>query len=230
MRKLVVVSTLMINLILTGCISMAPVSNPFESANTLDKGQLEEMGNYSLAILSWEDENNERRTDHSNNNLGLRVGYGLTDRIDLKFRYERLLPVTGDDKLKLNGLNYFTLSPRYSFIPDKLAGGVDLSLYTYKVKETEDTGSYSDSEFAISPKFAFTMAPEENLDITVSTKIDFFTQGSGTFWHVNLGFGFSTDISKWSVRPEFGIIKNLDDFSSYTWYSLGFGITIRSFI
>jgi hypothetical protein len=227
MKKIPFLTVLSINLVLTGCVSMAPVSNSFESAKMLEKGQTEIMGNYSLAFLRWEDENNEKQTDQTNNNIGLRIGYGISRKIDLKIRYERLIAVTEGDKLVFNGINYFGLSPRYSIVENMLSGGVDLSLYTYKVKQTEDMEAYSDSDFAISPGLALTFPKDRNFDVTVATKFDFFTGQDVNLWHLNLGFGISSDPSVWEIRPEVGLIKDLDDFSSYSWFSGGLALILK---
>jgi len=227
MKKLLFISALVSCILITGCVSMAPVSNSFESAKTLDKGQIDAMGNYSIAFVSGKDESGVKQTNQTNNNFGFRIGYGITDKFDLKLRYERLLPVTQDDKNTLNGVNYFGLTPRYAIVKDKLTAGVGLGLYSFKVKETEDTDAFSDSYFAISPNLAFTFPSEKNFDVTIGTKIDFFTEDGGSIWHLNLGLGISSDASKWSLRPELGLIKDLENFSEYSWFTGGIAFILK---
>lgn len=227
MKSIILFSAAAACLIISGCVSMAPVSNTFESARTLDKGQAELMGNYSMAYFSWEDEEGAKQTDQTNNNIGLRIGYGVVNRFDIKMRYERLMPVTEEDKAMINGANFIGLGPRYAIVKDRLTGGIDFGFYWYRVKETEDSDPYNDSMFAISPKLAFTVPANRNFDVTLGTKLDLFTSDDVNLWHVNLGFGFSSDASKWALRPEIGIIKDLDNFSDYTWYSAGVALIIR---
>ncbi len=227
MRNLVFCSVLVTCFLITGCVSMAPVSNSFESAKTLDKGQIDVMGNYSVAFLNWEDETGDKQTDQTNNNFGFRIGYGIVDRFDLKLRYERLMPVMQEDKDMLDGANYFGLTPRYAIVKNKLTAGLGLGLYSYKIKETEETDAFSDSEFAISPGLAFTIPSDKNFDVTLGTKIDFFTEGGGNIWHLNLGFGISSDVTRWSLRPELGLIKDLDNFSDYSWFTGGVAFILK---
>jgi hypothetical protein len=227
MRKSVFISALATCILITGCVSMAPVSNSFESAKTLDKGQIDLMGNYSIAFISGEDETGAKQTDQTNNDFGFRIGYGIANRFDLKLRYERLIPVTQEDKDMLNGINYFGLTPRYSIVKNILTGGLGLGLYTYRIKESEGMDAFSDSDFAISPGLALTLPADKNFDVTLGTKFDFFTEGGGNLWNLNLGLGISSDDSKWSLRPEVGLIKDLDNFSEYSWFTAGIAFILK---
>lgn len=227
MGKSVWISVLIACPFFTGCISMAPVSNSFENAKTLNEGQIDLMGNYSIALINSENESGVKETNQTNNNLGFRIGYGITDRFDLKLRYERLMPVTQADKEMLNGINYLGLSSRYAIVMDKLTGGLGLGFYSYKAIQTEENDTRGDSDFAISPNFAFTLASSRYFDLTLSTKMDLFTGGSGTLWHINLGLGISSDTSIWSLRPEIGLIKDLDNFSEYSWFTGGLALVYK---
>jgi hypothetical protein len=207
--------TLLACIFLSGC---APVSLFFESAETIDKGQFEVMGNFSTAY-GTSAESGDRETEHTNNNLGLRVGYGITDNIDLKLRYERIMLVSDEEESSM-GVNYFGLTPRVSIIKDRLAGGLGLGLYTYNVEESG--GDSNESEFAISPGFTFTIPAAENFDITLGTKLDIFTEDDASkVWHMNLGFGISTNASVWSLRPEISIMKDIEEFDSGSWITGG---------
>jgi hypothetical protein len=227
MKKLLFIPALVSCILIAGCVSMAPVSNSFESAKTLDKGQIDVMGNYSFAFISGKDETGARQTDHTNNNIGFRVGYGIIDRFDLKLRYERLMPVMAEDKNVLNGVNFFGLTPRYALVKNKLTAGLGLGLYTYRIKETQTTDAQSSSNFALSPGLAFTFPSDKNFDVTIGTKIDIFTNGGSNLWHLNLGFGISSNASKWSLRPELGLIKDLENFSDYSWFSGGMAFILK---
>jgi hypothetical protein len=71
-------------------LCFAPVNNQYEKAGTLKKGNLELSGNYTRYSASG-----GGGTESTNNNMGFRVGYGLSDKFDLKLRYERLSPTNG---------------------------------------------------------------------------------------------------------------------------------------
>lgn len=204
------------------CVSMAPVNSSFESAKTLAKGQMELMANYSVYFLKSEDSTGNKVTDEVNNNFGFRLGYGISNRLDLKFRYERMLPVLREDKDQLSGINYFALSPRYGIVKNRFTGALDVGLYTYTLK----ANNARDQSFFISPRFDFTYPSGKIFDLTLTTKIDIFPSDDKTLWGLNLGCGISSDLEKWSFRPEIGLMKDLSDFN-YSWFTGGAAFVLK---
>ena len=77
---------------LSSCVTVAPISSNFDSTKSLMPGQLEATGFYSRSIykLSKIDENSS--DDVSNNNFGIRLGYGIIKNFDLKVSYTSLRP------------------------------------------------------------------------------------------------------------------------------------------
>ncbi len=200
--------------LLSSCVSIAPVNSSFESTKILPKGQIECMGNYSTYYY-----NNSDGTENVNNNFGLRVGYGFNDRFDLKLRYERLNPAQEGEDININ---YFAISPRFSLKKDRITGAVDLGKYIYSV---DNEGS--ESSTFISPRIAFGNSSGKNFDITLTTKIDIFPDDDETLWGINLGCGFSSDLNKWAIRPEIGLMKDLSNFSDYTFFNVGVALILK---
>jgi hypothetical protein len=206
--------------LLYGCVSMAPVNSSFDSAKTLDKRQVEMMGHYSSYYLNSEDEVEGKKKLHVNNNWGFRLGYGISKRIDLKFRYERLFPVLQEDKDQLDGANYFALTPRYCIMKDHITGALDLGLYSYRLKEDNQ----AEQLFFLSPRLMFTYPSGKYLDLTLSGKIDIFPWDGDVFGGLNLGCGISSNMDIWSFRPEIGLIN---DFSGTTWFNGGLALVLK---
>jgi len=63
------------SIVLSSCVSMAPVSSSFDSAKIQDKGQMEFLCTYSAYLLRAEDETEKKVTRQVNNNFGLRLRY-----------------------------------------------------------------------------------------------------------------------------------------------------------
>lgn len=202
-KTLPLFSVLVISIIFCSCSIVSPVFNQFETAKTLQKGNVELMGNYSgYHGASFSDET------AVNKNLGFRFGYGVSDEVDLKFRYERLMPTqTNDDLL---GANFYSFITKISLKEDALALLVPISLYDAKEKSTngEDDVQYSFS--SISPQLLYTYTNDKNtVDVTGSVKMEilFAGGGGGVLFGVNAGAGFSSNLSKWAIRPELGILS-----------------------
>lgn len=199
--------TILIGNVLSLCLfscSFVPVNNQYEKAGTLKKGNLELNGNFT----------GNRVTVHGdaagvNNNVGFRVGYGISDKFDLKLRYERLMPVKGiDDEFK--GASYYSIVPKFSMVPGKLALLVPLSHYTYK--ENLDGTETKEILNSIAPQFLYTLTGvKKKTDLTFGLKADFLFGGDGegdgggaVIPGLTIGAGFSNNLDKWAVRPELG--------------------------
>lgn len=212
-RTLLIVS-LLYGILSTGCY-VVPISNSFESAKTLDEKQIEVMGNYSQGHLFLDNNDNELNHFLGNHNVGFRLGYGITDRFDIKFRYDRMFPAQASDKEIIHGVNYLELSPRYSIIRNQLSVGVKYSLYRPHSKDdTDEEGILN----YIGPVLYYTYPLGERFELTLNPRIDYWIESKKDndehlfYAHLNFGLGYSTDFSKWVLRPELGFFKKLNHF------------------
>ena len=189
--------------------AFAPVNNQYEKAGTLKQGNIELSGSftgYSAGGVGG--------TVSTNNNFGFRAGYGISDKVDLKFRYERLVPRDGFDSEdifdegNITGVNYFSITPKFALIPEKLALLVPLSQYSFKEeidgKETNGTMN------SIAPQLIYTLTNTKNKsDFSFGLKADCLLNnngGGGVLLGTTVGAGLSSDLSKWAVRPEVGAL------------------------
>ena len=189
--------------------AFAPVNNQYEKAATLKQGNIELSGSftgYSAGGVGG--------TVSTNNNFGFRAGYGISDKVDLKFRYERLVPRDGFDSEdifdegNITGVNYFSIIPKFALIPEKLALLVPLSQYSFKeeVDGKENNGTMN----SIAPQLIYTLTNTKNKsDFSFGIKADCLLNnngGGGVLLGTSIGAGFSSDLSKWAVRPEVGAL------------------------
>jgi hypothetical protein len=186
--------------------AFAPVNNQYEKAGTLQKGTVELSGNYSHYAVTGGGE-----SEGANNNYGFRVGYGISDKFDLKLRYERLVPTGAfsfdDDDASENvkGINYISLVPKFAIVEKKLSFLIPVSFYSYK--ETLDDTQYNNRFVSIAPQLIYTSTARTNkADVTFGLKADgIFGEGGGAvLLGATVGAGFSSNLDKWAVRPEIG--------------------------
>jgi hypothetical protein len=214
---LVVVPALL-GLSLFSCVSVSPVHSSFERAATLGKGNVELMGNYSHYVATGGGE-----SAASNNNYGARIGYGVAKNVDMKLRYEKLVPADAEEKAMYK-INYFSVIPKVSIVEKKLSFLMPVSRYNY----TENDGGEisKDHIYSIAPQFIGTLtSAKNNADVSFSIKGDYALysqdQGSDFFMGFNLGAGFSKDLDKWAIRPEVGYIFKPGEGGG--WWSMGIG-------
>lgn len=212
MKKLIQFLQIIIPTILIAFLSscgVAPVNSSFEGARTLKKGQTEISGNYSSYSASSEG-------DHfkTNRNVGVRLGFGLGPRTDLRVRYERLSPV--DNESDGVGVNYLSITPKYSFLEDKISGSFTVGTYS----------SEGELFLFFSPRMIFSYPVKNKFEPTFAIKTDIFPFDQAYFLGMNLGFAFSPDLDKWAIRPELGYMKDIQDFS-YSYLTWGLGLTVN---
>ena len=200
---------------LTSCSSMLPVNSYFEKAGTLQKGATEISGHatgYSVSHFE--------RTDKVSGNYGFRVGHGVTDRLDMKFRYENQTYTSNFDN-RLKSVQYVSFVPKFAVEQGKLAVALPISTYFTKY-EIEGT-TYKETYASITPWVIYTATTRSNkADLSLGMKYDLIFGGEGnTFFGGFLGAGFSSNLDKWAIRPEVGV--SLSD-RKVTYWNYGIGL------
>lgn len=182
---------------------VAPINTTYESARMLKRGDSEIMGHYTHYSVSSEGE-----TDAINDNFGVRIGYGIGDKFNLKVRYERLVPKDEDSE----GVNYVDIAPKFQIMQGNIAATMPIGLYF-----AED-----ETEFVLSPKFIFTYPANDKFEISLATKADIFPEGDGNVYlGFNLGLGISTNLDQWALRPELGYMIDPGESGSFWAYGIG---------
>lgn len=183
--------------------AFAPVNNNYEKAGTLKKGTVEFLGNYTGYSYT-----SSYESGTANNNFGFRAGLGISDKFDLKIRYEKLIPSNTFDSEEFDessNINYYSIVPKFAIVPEKLALLVPVSLYT--VKEEFEGYTNNSSFFSIAPQGIYTYTnTKKTVDLSFGLKSDLWFTGDGGFFIIETtaGAGFSSDLNKWAIRPELG--------------------------
>jgi hypothetical protein len=210
---------------MTSCVSVTPVLNSYEKAGTLGHGNAEAAVSYTgYNTTAYE------RSAHTHNNVGFRVGYGLSERFDLKVRYERFTSVLRQGE-RVPAANYYSLIPKVALVPGSLSLSTPLSQYTYK--EVVDGKAYSHGVNSIASQLHYTYTfPRDRIDVTGGLKADFVYGQRGSqkehdlLLSTSLGAGFSTDVNKWAIRPEVGFLYSAANVTTYVTYGVGVQYTI----
>jgi len=182
-----------------------------DRAKTLGNKHFEVAGSYSQYVKAT-----EKSSDITNNNYGGRIGFGVSNNVDIKARYERLVSATENG----GAGNYLSLLPKISLWKDKIAIIVPVCSYF------NDVIFDSDSRYTIAPEIIGTFTFGKNADITGTVKGDYaFARTnieSDFYYGFKLGMGVSSDLDKWALRPESGVLFNPGQ--AYTIWSYGVGL------
>jgi hypothetical protein len=203
----------------SSCIS--PVMSRYDSARTIGKGKMELSGGYSR----YEPRADESRFQaDSYASIGGRFGYGISEQVDGKLRFEHLLI---DEEIGVD-INYLELSGkiRLTDITSPVQFATTQSLDGYFVDTpdgpTQMAVSYSlvntisyqadqvfEAALSTQLRYFLDLDPElfdldfGNVDFSVYENLNRVLLEAGL--DVELNLGFSTDFDRWAVRPFAGM-------------------------
>ena len=192
MKKLLIIA-----LLIVGC---APITfSNLQSAKMTRKGKFEFTPSFSTSI--------------NTNSFGLQTSYGLNNKYNFRLRLERIM--IDFDEFESDSSNFIDMSIfnfkanithlsfgiKYQLLKNKSAIYIPISL----------TKIDNDSEIIkqIEPTYIHTFS-FKYLEINPSIKalIPLDSNTKDYLLAYNLGFGISSNLSKWVIRPEVGILTS----------------------
>lgn len=199
----------------------APINLSYESAKTLNKGEIDIQGNYSRYYEPGYDDGGLLNV---NNNFGFKLGYGINDKYTIKLRYERLVMNPNyfielfdySYNYEIIALNYIEIDNKLQLKNPNIAFGIHFGYYGLGSQN-----KFGEGIFSLDPRMYFTFFGSSNtFELNLIPKVRFLVTDGGMaiMPGIAVGLGFSTDLNKWVVRPElaydgyfsFGIGLNLN--------------------
>lgn len=208
MHRLKYLSVLIPLISISGCF--APLNSVFDNANMLKKNEFRVGASYSRYYGTTYDLDNELspRFDNLNNNTGVSLGYGLSEKLNLNGRYESFnLRYVSDlfEESEATRLNYFEAGLKIRLKEDLMAFSVPVGIYCLE-------GEYIGS---IDPRFIVTGSKNKKFDFTIIPKVHILiSDGVILIPGVSFNIGLSDNLDKWAVRPEIG-------FDGYFFFGIG---------
>jgi hypothetical protein len=193
--------------------STAPVGNHFESASTVDKGNLKLGFSYSKSDIHLWGESSKL-----NYNIGATVAYGVSDYFDVSITYANM---SNNSDLLEEGesftTNYFCISPKINAIDKYLSVKFPLAMYL---------SSEMENIFTAAPALVGTLPIGNKFDVTAI--VDYEVSIHEDFENMlgfALGLGVSTDFDVWALRPEVGYQINTRE--AYDLSFLTYGVALN---
>ena len=189
--------------------SCAPVFSDLQSAKLVGKGNFETTPSFTTTSQTVDGE-----TDHIQNHFGFQLGYGLSKRVDLRARYEYI----GVDKdIWDANANVFGFGPKVSLLKDRIAVYVPIGF------AFGGDATYVD-DLELQPTLLFTIPAGRYIEINPSAKAII---GDEFLCAFNLGLGLSTNLNKYVIRPEYGILLNPGESGRAGQFSVGATIYLK---
>lgn len=177
-----------------GCV---PYVADHQSARLLPEGALEVTPSFSHVSFSSEGER-----EHVQTHFGARIAYGLNSQVELRGIFEHVA-IEDDGGSESSGTNILGFGPKIGLVPDRVALYVPLGIVV-------GGGVESGESVTMLPTLLVNLVTTSTFELTPSVKA--FVPLSGEDRDLLLGFhlgaGLSSDLSRWAIRPEFGVVKN----------------------
>lgn len=195
-----------LTILVSGCL---PFVADHQSAALLPAGKTEVTPSISYVSLSGEGE-----TEHIQTHFGLRAAYGISRLIEVRGAFEHV-DIEDADK----GTNVIGLGPKVSLVPNRLAIYAPVGFITGGGVESGET-------WTAVPTLLFNAVTGNTFELTPSLKA--FVPISGddrdVFVGLHLGAGISSDLSRWALRPEVGVVRNPGEKGTTWGLSMGFSV------
>lgn len=203
----VITCLLLVSVFLAGCA--APFSD-LQSAKLAGKGKVEATPSFSS--ISFDDEESRHVQDH----LGLQAAYGVSDMADFRLRFEHIV-LDKDDEDPFNVIGF---GPKIRVVKDVVALNLPFGFALHDGTDVSDTWSFH-------PTLLFTPLRTSTFEINTSGKalIPLNSENSEVLIAFNLGAGLSTNIEKWAIRPELGILINPGEDGHFMHLSIGLAVS-----
>ena len=174
--------------------SQIDISN-FEPATSVEAGHFYNSFSYGAYFYSF------IGTGHFANIANYGIGYGIVKQLELKISYS-LIHGEWTDFLHL-----VQLTPKFSSKSGVIGIKGILGLYFRNLEGGRDEKSF-ETFYRFSPRILFTPYSGRYVDLTFSPMADFLFEKGYTmsYFGLNFGFGFSSNMSVWSIRPEIGFM------------------------
>jgi len=180
-------------LLAAGLTSCAPVFSDLQSARTVGKGKVE-LTPGATNTYAVDSENSSAIQQH----FGAQLAYGLTRRLDVRLRYENI-----STNFEIPSVDVLGFGLKYAVVPDILAVYVPVGGVINK--------NFEERQFQTQPTLLFTLPIVANkIELNMAGKSIFYFDYEGVNMAWNMGFGLSTNLKKWVLRPEYGRLYEID--------------------
>ena len=196
--------------VFTGCL---PYHADQQSARLLQPGRVEVTPSFTAVSMS---SGGER--EHVQNQLGLRAGYGMSERAELRGSIERV-SIAGVDDADDDAGSVFVIGggPKFAIVPNKLA-------FYLPFGAAAGSGVEIGKTFTAAPTLLASFGNNRTFELTPSLKavLPLTAEEKDVLIGLHLGAGLSSDLERWAIRPELGLLKNPGETGTVVGFTLGF--------
>jgi hypothetical protein len=194
----------------------------FDGAQALKPAQLELSLYGSGSYLSY------LSSDYDGGTLGytpgFRAGIGIVNNFDVKLSYSR--GFYKFSKLEDSKQNVIGIAPKVAFLKEHLAFQLPFNVILFN---SEYEGSKLEAMYMLNPRIILSFHYQQYVEFNIAPSCQIFIPGHDVdpsyMIGGNLGFAFSSNLQKWSVRPEGFIYYLIPRGENYKELMYGWGLS-----
>lgn len=189
--------------LLSGCA--APFAD-LQGARVAGRGNVVVTGSFSTVHYSADEDGGEIQREYTG-----QLAAGTSEHTDWRFRYTRIGPPgDGGD----GGFNVFGVGPKFSNASQRFAVALPVGFAFGQDLSIGDT-------FQFHPTMFFTFSSSRTFEANLSGKALIPVTGGSVGFAANLGFGLSSALDRWALRPEVGVLTYPEGEGFFYQLSLG---------
>jgi len=181
--------------LVTGCA--APFAD-LQGARLAGKGRMQITPSVSTVAGSANGESEAIQREYT-----VQIAGGVAENVELRARYTRVM--LAEDSYSGGGINVIAAGPKFAIRPGRVAVGLPVGFAFADGMVAGETVQFHPTVFV-------TVPATQGLEVNVSGKALLPEAALA----VNLGLGLSTNLDRWALRPEIGVLKYPGD-DGYIW-------------
>lgn len=194
--------------------SCAPLSSDLQSARMVGKKRVEiTPGHSTVQFAEEKPQQHEKKSSQESSGrlVGLQVAYGLSDKVDLRLRVEHF-------EYREFTANVFSIGPKIRLVKDRVALYLPVWFVDFKPVQLQPTVLLTFP--LVKNKIEF------NPSVKSLLSVGGYDPNTGIMFACNGGLGISTNLAKWALRPEYGVVYDVREKCRYMNFSIGLTLNL----
>ena len=185
-----------------------PPFSELQSARLVGVGHREVTASYNTVNAGFQGQN-----AHVQNEVSAQAAFGVSANADIRARYDHIATVDGS-------FHALSAGPKFGLMKDVVSLYLPVGVGWGGEVESART-------LVLNPTLLTTGRFDQHAELTGSMKYYWWLHNTNEpkLFAWNLGLGLSSDLDRWALRPEIGLLRNVKDSGHNAQFSLG--LTVR---
>ena len=200
--------TVLITMAVVSAAACTPPFSELQSARLVGVGHREVTAGYNTVNAGYSGQN-----AHVQNEVSAQAAFGVAANTDIRARYDHIATANGS-------FHALSAGPKFGLVKDAVSLYLPVGIGWGGEMESART-------LVLNPTLLASSRLDQHAELTGSMKYYWWMHNTNEpkLFAWNLGLGLSSDLDRWALRPEVGLLRDVKDSGHNAQFSLG--LTIR---